>query len=83
MSTNEPLLTSNLSDKSSRRRGGGEQSISWGLIAVLVIVLLVQATKKISSHRTNPDSLPSVYVTPPPGEEQPSLSATTETTGQR
>jgi hypothetical protein len=52
-------------------------------MAVLVIVLLVQATKKISSHRTKPDSMPIVYVTPPPGEEQPSLSETTETTGQR
>jgi hypothetical protein len=61
----------------------GEQSISWGLIAVLVIVLLVQATKKISGHRTKPDSMPIVYVTPPPGEEQPSLSETMETTGQR
>jgi hypothetical protein len=61
----------------------GEQSISWGLIAVLVILLLVQATKKISSHRTATDRMPVGYVTPAPGQAQPSPSETTETTGQR
>ena len=51
---------------------GGQQTIAWGLIAVLLMLLLFQTTKKISSHRTATDSTPLVHVAPAPGAEQPS-----------
>jgi hypothetical protein len=60
-----------------------DRSIVGGLVGVLVIMFLVQATKKISISRTATEHMPVVHVTPAPGAEYPSPSETTETTGQR